>query len=154
MGGDDRVEEQLLTVRVGPYFFGAPVSAVTEILAEPHVTPIPRTPAAIAGVAVVRGQPLTVLTLRPALSLPPEPVSMALRWGGHRGTSLIAVDQVESLWTPEAPLARSAWADLLPGEVASWVSQAFRVGSEWLWAWSDDLPDRLQLTMAAQFGVH
>ena len=63
----------VLTARVGPYLFGAPVSAVTEILPRPAVTPIPRTPPVVAGVAVVRGQPLVVFSLRAALGLEPAP---------------------------------------------------------------------------------
>ncbi len=143
------MEEQLLTVRIGTYLFGAPVSAVTEILADPSVTGIPKTPPLIAGVAVVRGQPLTVLTLRPHLGLESAPVKMALRWGGHRGTSLIAVDQVESLWAPGAPLPDDTWRDLVPPEAVSWITRAFRMGDEWLWAWSEELPDRLQESIAS-----
>jgi purine-binding chemotaxis protein CheW len=141
------MEGQLLTVKIGPYIFGAPVSAVTEILADPGVTPIPRTPPSIAGIAVVRGQALTVLTLRPLLNLPVQSVSMALRWGGHRGTSLIAVDQVESLWTPTAPVAPERWQNLVPASLGAMITGAYRWDSEWLWAWAEDLPDRLQETL-------
>lgn len=147
------MEQQLLTVRIGPFLFGAPVPAVTEILAEPGSTPIPKTPPMIAGVAVVRGQPLTVLTLRPALGLESGPVHMALRWGGHRGTSLVAVDQVESLWTPGAPLPDDTWRDLVPPEAVPWITQGFRQNGQWLWAWADDLPDRIQESAAASAHV-
>ncbi|MCY0863409.1 MAG: chemotaxis protein CheW [Sulfobacillus sp.] len=138
------MNEQLLAVRVGPYLFGAPVSSVTEILAKPSVTRIPRTPSVIAGVAVVRGQPLAVLTLRPALDLPPDDVTLALRWGGHRGAALVAVDQVESLWNPANPLPPELWQGLVPTHVAGWIPRAYRTGDEWLWEWAEDLPDRLQ----------
>ena len=138
------MDGQMLTVKVGPYFFGAPVNAVTEILANPQVTSIPRTPPAVAGVAVVRGQALTVLTLRPALNLPFDEVRMALRWGGHRGTSLIAVDHVDSLWTPVDPLPPESWDSLLPQGVSHLLTGAYRFDSAWLWAWAEDLPDRLQ----------
>ncbi len=143
------MEGQLLTVTVGDYMFGAPVSAVTEILANPQVTAIPRTPPVIAGVAVVRGQALTVLTIRPALNLPPAPVPMALRWGGHRGTSLIAVDRVDSLWTPNEPLAEDKWQGLVPPAIVELLTAGYRSGSEWLWAWAEDLPDRLQNSVMA-----
>lgn len=138
------MEGQLLTVTIGDYVFGAPVAAVTEILASPQVTTIPRTPSVIAGVAVVRGQALTVLTLRPYLNLPASSVPMALRWGGHRGTLLIAVDRVDSLWTPNEPMAEDKWQGLVPQTMVGFLAAGYRSGSEWLWAWADDLPDRLQ----------
>lgn len=143
------MEGQLLTVKVGPYFFGAPVTAVSEILAEPEITAIPQTPPSVAGVALVRGQPLTVLTLRPWLNLPSVPVSMALRWGGHRGRSLIAVDQVENLWTPSDALERDGWLGLLPPTVSALVTDGYRFQSEWLWAWAEDLPERLHQTLSS-----
>jgi purine-binding chemotaxis protein CheW len=139
--------EQLLVVRVGTYLFGAPVSAVTEILAKPALTPIPKTPALIAGVAVVRGQPLAVLSVRPLLELTPADVTMALRWGGARGVTLVAVDHVESLWTPGAALPHEAWSGLVPSQVAPWITAAYRYDAQWLWAWAPDLPDRLQDTL-------
>ncbi|PSR22782.1 MAG: chemotaxis protein CheW [Sulfobacillus acidophilus] len=141
------MESQLLTVKIGPYFFGAPVSAVTEILADPAITPIPKTPSSIAGVAVVRGQALTVLTLHPALNLPQGSVRMALRWGDHRGTSLIAVDHVESLWTPAAPIPPERWQGLVPAALVAMITNAYRWDQEWLWEWSEDLPDRVQATL-------
>lgn len=137
------MEQQLLTVRVGSYLFGAPVSSVTEILADTGLTPIPRTPAMVAGVSVVRGQPLTVLSLRPLLNLPPVAVNMALRWGGRRSTCLIAVDRVEGLCIPDQPLPPDSWMGLVPEGASHWVQDGFRWGGEWLWAWTPDLPDRL-----------
>ncbi len=137
------MEEQLLTVRVGSYLFGAPVSSVTEILADTGVTPIPRTPSIVAGVSVVRGQPLMILSIRPLLSLPQAPVTMALRWGGRRSTYLIAVDRVEGLYAPDQPLPPDSWMGLVPEGVTSWVQDGFRWRGEWLWAWTSDLPDRL-----------
>lgn len=138
------MDQQLLAVRVGPYLFGAPVAAVKEILAKPVVTPIPRTPPMVAGVTVIRGQPLAVLTIRPALQLPEDEVSMVLRWGGDRGAFLIAVDAVESLRTPGKSLPRDTWSTLVPAAIEPWITNAYRDGSEWIWAWAEDLPDRLQ----------
>ncbi|AUW94061.1 MAG: chemotaxis protein CheW [Sulfobacillus thermosulfidooxidans] len=141
------MEEQLLTVRVGSYLFGAPVTAVTEILSNLSVTHIPQTPELIAGVAVVRGQPLEVWTLGAPLGLPPKDVGLALRWESSRGVSLVAVDMVESLWTPGPPLSRDLWENLIPQAAAPWVVGAYRMESEWLWAFAPDLPDRLQASV-------
>jgi purine-binding chemotaxis protein CheW len=141
------MDGQLLTVRVGEFLFGAPVAAVTEILADTKVMPIPRTPPTVAGVVVVRGQALTVLTLRPTLGLTRAPVHLALRWGGHRGTSLIAVDAVNGLWNPVDPLPDEQWQGMVPPAMVGLVESGYRWASEWLWAWAEDLPDRLQDAM-------
>ncbi|NMP24339.1 chemotaxis protein CheW [Sulfobacillus harzensis] len=137
------MESQLLTVKIGPYLWGAPVTHVTEILASPGVTPIPQTPPAIAGVAVIRGQALTVLTLRPMLNLASDAVGMALRWGSQRGSFLVAVDQVEGLWAPTEPMHEERWSGLVSPAVAPLVKAAYRWDSEWLWEWIADMPDRL-----------
>ena len=142
--GETSMTSALLTARIGPYLFGAPVSAVTEILSHPAVTRIPRTPPLVAGVAVVRGQPLAVFTLRSAVGLDLGPVSMALRWAGPSGVALVAVDQVQSLWQPRDPLPPDAWNGLVPGELIPWIASGHRVGQEWLWAWPEDLPERFQ----------
>lgn len=138
------MEEQLLTVRVGPYLFGAPVTAVTEILSHLSVTHIPQTPDLIAGVAVVRGQPLEVWALWAPLGLEPRQIALALRWESARGVSLVAVDAVESLWSPGQPLARDLWDSLVPPAISPWVESGYRMESEWLWSLAADLPDRLQ----------
>lgn len=134
---------ELLIVHVGPYVFGAPVEMVSEILARPAVTRVPRTPPVVAGVAVVRGQPLAVLTCRPLLGLPAEAVPVALRWGEGRGVALVAVDQVEQLWTPAEALAPETWQDVVPPQVRNWIAAGFRHADRWVWAWPPDLPDRL-----------
>jgi len=137
----------LLTTRVGPYLFGAPVTVVTEILARPTITRIPHTPPAVAGVAVVRGQPLAVFTLRPAVGLDPTTVPIVLRWASPLGVALIAVDQVESLWTPGESLPLDVWTSLVPQSITPWIASGYRYAHEWLWAWPDDLPQRLQSTL-------
>jgi purine-binding chemotaxis protein CheW len=135
---------QLLIVDIGGYTFGAPVEAVAEILATPTVTPIPQTPAAVAGVAMVRGQALTVLTLRPSFGMSDAPVALALRWGGQRGTALVAIDRVDSLWeAPSDPLPDEAWHHLVPPAIAQLVTCGYRFGSDWLWSLAPDLPERL-----------
>lgn len=137
----------LLTTRVGPYLFGAPVTAVTEILSRPTITRVPRTPSTVAGVAVVRGQPLAVFTLRPAVGLEAASVPIALRWASAGSVALIAVDRVESLWTPGDPLPADVWSALVPTGLAPWIASGYRYEQEWLWAWPEDLPQRLQNTL-------
>lgn len=137
-------EGQILAVRIGSYLFGAPVVAVTEILSHLEVTRIPQAPALIAGVAVVRGQPLEVWTLRPALGLDDAQPVLALRWEGARGVSLLAVDVVESLWSPGEALVHDLWENLVPTAIAPWVENGYRHEKEWLWGFAADLPDRLQ----------
>ena len=129
----------VLLVQVGPYTFGAPVAAVTEILARPAVTRVPRTPPVVAGVAVVRGQPLPVLSCGPLLGLEGGPVAVALRWG----PVLVAVDAVEGLWQPSAALDPATWRDLVPAAARPWVEAGYRHDSRWVWAWPPDLPERL-----------
>ncbi len=137
----------LLTARVDRYWFGAPVTAVTEILARPAVTRIPRVAESVVGVAVVRGQALAVLSLRPMVGVPPTEVALALRWPTARGVVLVAVDQVESLWVAEHPVPAERWADLVPPAMRSWITGGYRFGEEWLWEWPEDLPDRIQEQM-------
>lgn len=133
----------LLVVRVGPYDFGAPIMAVTEILTLPEVTPLPRLPQVVAGMAVVRGQPLPVFTLRPLLGLEGEPSPLALRWQWEGGVVLVMVDEVDSLGEAGPPLTPEAWAGLIPATVAPWVVAGHRHRQGWLWEWPPDLPDLL-----------
>jgi purine-binding chemotaxis protein CheW len=138
------MSRELLAVRIGPYLFGAPVLAVAEILQPSQVTRVPKVPPQVAGIAVVRGLPLTVLTLRPALSLPSGRVESVLRWTGDRNTALVHVDEVIGLVAVEDPLPRDSWATLVPPAAAAWVTDAYRWQEEWVWGWPDDLPARLE----------
>ena len=133
----------LLVVRVGPYDFGAPISAVTEILSRPEVTALPRVPQVVAGMAVVRGQPLAVLSLRPLLGLERSDSPLALRWQWEHGVVLVTVDEVDSLDEVGAALPAEVWAGLIPASVAPWVTAGHRYRHGWLWEWPVDLPELL-----------
>ncbi|MCY0878901.1 MAG: chemotaxis protein CheW [Firmicutes bacterium] len=137
------MNQELLVVRIGPYFFGAPVLAVAEILQLSDVTRIPRVPPQVAGIAVVRGLPLMVMTLSPALGLPAERMEFVLRWAGDRNTALVHVDEVVGLVQVDHPLPKDSWATLVPPAAANWVVDVYRWHDEWLWAWPEDLPQRL-----------
>ncbi|MGC8489775.1 MAG: chemotaxis protein CheW [Clostridia bacterium] len=134
-----------VTVRIGPHHFGAPVECVTEILSDPQRTVIPRTPSLVAGVAVVRGQPLVMFDLRETLGLEAAPVPFALRWEVPGDIVLLAVDRIGSLRTMATdPLPAERWQSVVPDAVAPWVDQAYRLDDEWIWTWPADLPTRLQ----------
>lgn len=143
----------LLVVRVGPYTFGAPTEAVTEILGQPPLTPLPRTPAVVAGMAVVRGQPLAVLTVRPLIGLERVDAVLVLRWQGPGGVVLVAVDQVETLIVPGVELPSEAWAGLVPVDVMPLIVASYRHGNDWLWAWPPNLPDLLLRSVASTASV-
>jgi hypothetical protein len=55
-----------------------PVSVVREVLAAPHVTPVPRAPAPLRGLVPVHGQVLPLLDVGPALQLGVSDASAAL----------------------------------------------------------------------------
>ncbi|MBX5466175.1 MAG: chemotaxis protein CheW [Firmicutes bacterium] len=136
--------ESLLVCQIGPYGFGAPIAQVTEILDRPTEVRVPRTPPLVSGVAVVRGQPLALWTLRPLLGLDPTAARFALRWEVGGEVVLVAVDGVDALWEPGPPLAREAWQGLLPPRILPLVSAGWRYGPGWVWAFEPDLPIRLR----------
>ncbi|MBX5466911.1 MAG: chemotaxis protein CheW [Firmicutes bacterium] len=127
----------LLVVAVGEDRWAAPTTRVVEIVALPPVTPLPLAPPLVIGVAVLRGQPLVVLTPRPGGN--PGPV--ALRWVVDGQGWLVAVDGVERLWRPGPSLPATAWQTLAPPEAP--VAAAYRLEDGWVWQWPDDLPWRL-----------
>jgi purine-binding chemotaxis protein CheW len=137
------MSQPLLKVRVGPYGFGAPIGAVVEILGQPTVTPLPRMPSVVAGMAVVRGQPLAVLTLRPVIGLEGEAAPLALRWQTAQGAVLVTVDQVDALGEAGPTLPAEAWAGLVPPRVLPWIRACHPAGDGWLWEWPPDLPTLL-----------
>jgi hypothetical protein len=55
-----------------------PVSVVREVLAAPHVTPVPRAPAPLRGLVPVHGQVLPLLDVGPALQLGVSDAGVAL----------------------------------------------------------------------------
>ncbi|CAB1127891.1 CheW-like domain-containing protein [Candidatus Hydrogenisulfobacillus filiaventi] len=138
--------QPLLLCQIGPYRFGAPVDQVTELLAAPVATPLPRVPAVLRGIVVVRGQPLPLLALHPLVGLdPPERPALAVRWSDVEGhAALVAVDQVERLWTPEGPgLGPEAWLEAVPPALASWGTSGHLVEDHWVLVWPPDLPARI-----------
>lgn len=136
----------LLLCQVGPYRFGAPVAEVTELLAAPRATSLPRVPAVLRGIVVVRGQPLPLLALHPLIGLvPPEAAALAVRWTDPDGNAaLVAVDAVDRLWTPDGPgLGPEAWMEAVPAALAGWGTSGHLVDGHWVLVWPPDLPARI-----------
>lgn len=65
-------ERRLCTFRLADLRIGIDVGRVQEVLADPHVTPVPLAGAAVAGLLNLRGQILTVIDGRARLGLPPR----------------------------------------------------------------------------------
>ncbi|MCL6562439.1 MAG: chemotaxis protein CheW [Firmicutes bacterium] len=139
------MEQSLLVCQVGSHWLGAPIAQVTEILDRPQPVPVPRTPSLVAGLAVVRGQPLALWTLRPLLGLEPTAPRYALRWEFEGEVVLVAVDAVEALWEPTEPLPVDAWQGLVPASFRFLVSTGWRYQDGWLWGLEPDLPSKLAL---------
>lgn len=126
---------QLLVVRIGTSQWGMPPDRVSEIIARPRLTRIPQTAETLAGVAVVRGQPLPVVVPHPLWGdVPPDPMRQALRWMTDQGPVLVGVDAVETLWTvTEDPLSPSAWTGVVPPDLQPLIEMVYRRDAEWIW---------------------
>jgi purine-binding chemotaxis protein CheW len=72
---------RILVWHAGAVRCGAPITSVQEVLAVPPVTPIPGTPAAVRGVANVRGELVTIVDGRRLVDQP----------GVGRGEDLVLV---------------------------------------------------------------
>ena len=75
---------QLSTFYVGRYLFGVDVALVREIVRLQVFTPVPMSPAGIAGLINLRGEVLTAIDMRARLGLPPsdgkrDPVNVVVR---------------------------------------------------------------------------
>jgi purine-binding chemotaxis protein CheW len=60
-----------VTIRIGVQEFGVPVMQVRDVLRRQHLTPVPLSPRAIAGLLNLRGRIVTAIDLRERLGLPP-----------------------------------------------------------------------------------
>jgi len=138
------MSDALLTVRIGAYLWGVPTDVITEIIAQPTLTPIPQTAATVRGIAVVRGQPLPVLSPHAWWADPPGTVPLALRWATADGPVLIAVDAVEALWVPDRPaLPVESWRAVVPADLLPLIAAVYRREAEWLWQATPQWPDLL-----------
>ena len=65
-------KRELVVFQLGEEELGVEVSQVREIIRVSHITPLPRSPAFIKGVANIRGQVVTIIDLAERLSLPSQ----------------------------------------------------------------------------------
>jgi purine-binding chemotaxis protein CheW len=65
------VDAEFLLFEVAGARFGLPVASVREIARVPNITPVPRSPADVAGVMLASGVVITVIDLARRLRLPP-----------------------------------------------------------------------------------
>jgi purine-binding chemotaxis protein CheW len=70
-GGESTDERQLVALGLAGETYGADIAHVHSVLPMPPVTPVPQTPAYIAGVMNLRGKILPVIDLRTRFGLPP-----------------------------------------------------------------------------------
>lgn len=99
--GEQGADSGILVARLHGEEYGLRVSEAREVLPVPPITPVPRVPPALRGVAPVRGRPVPVVDLGERLL--GRPVD-----GAHRLARIIVVDREEE----DEPLA------LLVSEVA------------------------------------
>ncbi|MEX1147434.1 MAG: chemotaxis protein CheW [Sphingomonadales bacterium] len=78
-----------VTISLNNQLLGIPVLSVHDVLSAQKITPVPRAPAAIAGVLNLRGRIVTAIDLRTRLHLPP-------RADGERSMSVVVEHRGES----------------------------------------------------------
>jgi purine-binding chemotaxis protein CheW len=101
-GVADDGKAAVLMFRLGSERYGLPLLDVTEALPAPPVTPVPRSPAHLSGLASVRGEIRTVVDLTRLLGLPPPtepPRSLVMLRCEDRELGLLVdgVDGVEAV---------------------------------------------------------
>lgn len=112
-----------LSVRVGGAEFGLPAAAVREVVRPPPLTRVPFAPAAVRGLAQVRGTVLAVVDLGARLGVAPVASTgrLVVVWGRGREAVGLLVEGVVGLVegdAAEAPLPDEAEAALPPGWLA------------------------------------
>ncbi len=120
--GSDRIEA--LAFRLGAETYGVEIHALTEIVLPKPVTPLPRAPAFIRGVASLRGAVLPVVDLARRLGLPP-------RDDGSVSRILVLRDGDERMgfWTgPVVGVVRFTPAELENAAFASAIDPKFLRG--------------------------
>lgn len=113
----DTPSVRLLVWRAGGVRCAAPVERLREVLPELAVAALPGTPAAIRGVANVRGTLVTVVDGRRLLGLPdgvPSLATVVVRFGAR--FIGLSVDDVEDL-----VVVTDAAIEPAPGAVEEWV---------------------------------
>ncbi len=68
----------VMVVEAGGESYAFPLESVSEVYADPALTPIPNTPDIVAGISVLRGSPRLVVSLARLLGLPADPNESAM----------------------------------------------------------------------------
>ena len=96
----DEVRSEWLTFQLGAEEYGLEIASIREILKLPSVTEVPRAPAHILGVIMVRGDVIAVTDPRRRLGLPvapPTPRARILVCDGGEGPRGLLVDSVSQV---------------------------------------------------------
>ena len=121
------VDLQFLTLRIGERHYALRAADVAEVMRVPAMTRVPQSPAALLGLANLRGAVLPVASLRGLLGMDEKRAGSSTRAIVLKGASPVAlvVDAVESLMAISQDRIESQQADLgaEPGERLSGAFQ-------------------------------
>lgn len=104
---------------VGGVTFALDVRSAREMAVFEAITPVPRAPAALLGVANLRGDVVPIVDARPRLGLPARALARPLR------ALVVAGDGSEIALVIDAVVGLEAFSDVTPpseGEAAPWVA--------------------------------
>jgi purine-binding chemotaxis protein CheW len=122
--------ERFVVFQVGDDRYACPLENVAEISRIPTITPVPRTPDFVVGVANLRGNVVSILDLKPLLGIPEDedkPLSAyrMLIITHEQLSAAFVVDRVEGV----VAISESDLEPPLPGApeaVRPWISGHFR----------------------------
>lgn len=126
--GAAEVRREWLTFLLGGEEYGVAIDQVREVLKAPAITEVPRAPAHVLGVIMVRGEVIAVFDPRRRLGLPPAGPGRTARvlvcdaGDGARGLLVDAVSQVVRL-APSAVEARPAGVGRGSGECITGIGR-------------------------------
>jgi purine-binding chemotaxis protein CheW len=123
--------QRFLTFRLGERRYALPAAEVTEVVAVPAMTRVPQSPAALLGIANLRGAVLPIASLRGLLGVPEEAArrnarAIVLNVGASVALVVDAVDALEMV-EPGRIEARQAELGVEAGER---VNGAFQTGKD------------------------
>jgi purine-binding chemotaxis protein CheW len=96
----DSSRTQYATFLVGDHYLGIGVSDVQEVLREQPVTPVPLSPAVVAGLINLRGKIVPQLDMRRLLNLPPreaESATFSVVVRTEEGAVSLLVDEIDDV---------------------------------------------------------
>jgi purine-binding chemotaxis protein CheW len=116
---------QFCTFYLGEKIYGLEILSIQEIIRIPDITPVPHSPAFVAGLANLRGQIVVAVDLRKLFGLPPpprfqEPINIILS-SNEEAISLLAdkagevIDFGNETMVPPPVLPRGPASELIKG---------------------------------------